>query len=175
MYIIRIPVYPHIRRYLVAQYGPSMYSGDPNYVALLFNGMFITPTKNGVKASASTCDFLGATYDFVISRQNFHCRNRVLAFSAKNLKRFNTAIDKLIRQELFRWCEHPNAPFKERDYNIKAFLDFYGFTEDELPFLNMKRWYFSERRRQNIRLNPFVDHEVRTILDFSYPPSASVS
>ncbi len=174
MYIIRIPVYPHIRRYLVAQYGPRIYSGQPNYVALLFNSIFKVPNKNGTRENPPSA-FLGATYDFHLRRNNFYCRDRVSVFSVQNLKRFNTAIDRLIRQEMFRWCEHPSAPFKETDYNIKAFLDFYGFTEDELPFLNMKRWYFSERRRQNIRLNPFVDHEVRTILDFSYPPSASVS
>lgn len=166
MYIIRIPVYPHIRRYLVAQYGPRIYSGEPNYIALLFNGIFKVPNKNGTRENPPSA-FLGATYDFVTSKNIFHSLDRVTAFSARGVKRFNRAIDKLIRQEMFRWCEHPNAHFKEIDYNIRAFLDYYGFTEDELPFLKTKLWYFRERRLQKTRLNQLVDHEKRPILDFS--------
>ncbi|TXI14826.1 MAG: hypothetical protein E6Q66_04725 [Pedobacter sp.] len=173
MYIIRIPVYPHIRRYLVAQYGPRIYSGEPNYAALLFNGIFKVPTKNGAVDDSSPV-FLGATYDFVISWNNFHARDRAVAFSTRNFKRFNTAIDKLIRQELFKWCEHPNASFKETDHNIRSFLDYYGFSEDELPFLNMKQWYFRERRKQSTRLNPLIDQETQPIFDFSNRVSVSV-
>ncbi len=159
MYIIRIPVYLHVRRYLLAQYGPRIYSGEPNYVALLFNSIFKSPTKDRSINDSPQCTFQGATYDFVLSKNNFHCRDSEVTLSPKKLKQFSTAIDKLIRQELFKWCDHPFVPFKQTDYNIRSFLDYYGFSEDELSFLNMKRWYFFEKKRVITRLNPCVDQE----------------
>jgi len=64
---------------------------------------------------------------------------------------FNESIDLTIKLEMFRWCHHPNAYFKEVDYNIKRFIDFYEFSEDDLTFDNLKRWYYRERQRISSR------------------------
>lgn len=67
--------------------------------------------------------------------------------SNESIKLFNESVDLLIKQDMYRWCCHPNADHKEVDYNIKRFINFYEFQEDDLSFDNLKRWYYRERER----------------------------
>jgi hypothetical protein len=53
------------------------------------------------------------------------------------------------------------------DFNIRRFIDLYGFSEDDLPFENLKRWYFRERERINKRLNARTEHEYAMMLSYA--------
>jgi hypothetical protein len=37
------------------------------------------------------------------------------------------------------------------DQTIREFTALYDFSEDELPFENLKRWYYRERRERELR------------------------
>ncbi|MNL18009.1 hypothetical protein D3C87_1391320 [compost metagenome] len=74
-----------------------------------------------------------------------------LYLSHNKIKKFNTAIDNALREEMYYWCNHPNATDHHTDFNIVRFRDMYNITEDELPFDNLKRWYYRERKRLHDR------------------------
>jgi hypothetical protein len=86
-----------------------------------------------------------------------------------DILKFSQAMDLLIRQEMYRWCQHPNATDHVIDFNIRRFIDLYGFSEDDLPFENLKRWYFRERERINKRLNARTEHEYAMMLSYASP------
>ncbi len=90
--------------------------------------------------------------------------------SNEDLKKFNDAVDDMIHDELYRWCHHPNATDMVVDYNIQRFLDFYGFSEDELPFGNVKRWYYRERERMNDRTKQIEPFTPTVTIEYSEEP-----
>ena len=156
----------HLRRYLEVHYGPCVYIYEHNYVSTLVRSMLKKfDKKDPFKIRISPKMSLGATYDIIIGSHMLHQAGAYL--SEEDIKRFSTSVDLLIRRDLYQWCNHPNATDQVIDYNIRRFLDFYGFAEDDLPFGNMKRWFFRERLRMNMRLNPIVDPEYQLLIDFS--------
>lgn len=60
--------------------------------------------------------------------------------SNASISKFNASVDLIIKKDMYKWCHHPNADFKQVDYNIKRFIDFYGF-DDHSNFDTLKRWY----------------------------------
>ncbi|MFN8406784.1 MAG: hypothetical protein U0X71_04815 [Sphingobacteriaceae bacterium] len=163
---IRIPVYPHVRRYLEVQYGPRVYVYEHNYVSTFIRSMLKKFDKKAPNLPNSSPKMnLGATYDIMIGSNALHQVGAYL--SEEDIRRFSKSIDLLIRRDMYQWCNHPNATDQVIDFNIRRFLDFYGFPEDDLPFANMKRWYYRERLRMNMRLNPIVDQEYQLLIDFS--------
>ncbi len=163
MYIIRIPIYPYIRSYLEVQYGTRICIHDHNYVSSLLRSMLNKfDKKDPTKVKPCQKLNLGATFDFDIGKNTLgtHLTN-------EDIRRFSNAIDLLIRQEMYRWCNHPNATDQVVDYNIRRFIDFYGFAEDDLPFENLKRWYYRERERFNKRSNNRLIEEYRLFLSYA--------
>lgn len=161
--IIRIPVYRHVHRYLQVHHGEHIYASGRNYASVLIRSMLRKfDKKEPWKQRPSDKLQLGATFDVIIGRMGLE---RLGAYiSNEDILKFSKAIDLLIRQEMYRWCQHPNATDHVIDFNIRRFLDFYGFPEDDLPFDNMKRWYFRERERLNQRLNPPIVNRYQLII-----------
>lgn len=164
--IIRIPVAKHIRHYLEVQNGPVIYVSGRNYASTLIRSMLKKFDKNDPsKVRPSQKMNLGATYDINLGKNGLQLLGGYL--SDENIKKFNIVIDAIIRQEMYRWCHHPNATDHIIDFNIRRFIDFYGFAEDDLPFENLKRWYFRERKRLTNRLRGTITGEVQSIINFS--------
>lgn len=144
--ILRITVEPHVALYLRYNFGERMSLSDKNMISLSllpllkpFDKMDPFQLKNQRKES------LGGNYEFYISDNILKKHGGQL--SNESIIAFNEAVDLMVKQEMYRWCNHPNADYKEVDYNIRRFIDFYGFAEDDLTFDNLKRWYYRERQR----------------------------
>lgn len=105
---------------------------------------------------------LGATFDIDIGKNTSGTY-----LSNEDIRRFSNAIDLLIRQEMYRWCNHPNATDQVIDYNIRRFIDLYDFAEDDLPFENLKRWYYRERERRNKRSSDRLVEDYRLFLSYA--------
>ena len=163
--IIRIPVYRHVQRYLQIHHGEYIYSSDRNYASMLVRSMLKKfDKKEPWKQKPSNKLNLGATFDIVIGRTRLEQLGTYI--SNEDILKFSKTIDLLIRQEMYRWCRHPNATDHVIDFNIRRFLDFYNFPEDDLPFDNMKRWYFRERERIDKRLNPPIVEQYQLVFQF---------
>lgn len=163
---IRIPVYKHIRRYLQVQYGNCIYATDRNYASAIIRGMLKKfDKKDPAKVRPSQKLNLGATFDVVIGREGIQRLGGYLTNA--DILKFSHAIDLIIRQEMYRWCQHPNATDQVIDFNIRRFIDLYGFSEDDLPFENLKRWYFRERERTNKRLNARIEQDYKMMLSYA--------
>lgn len=144
--LIRITVRPHVRRYLTVQFGPMLYISDGNYAAALLRALFEPFAKDDPgKVRPSLKHSLGATYDVCMGETGLRRYGGFL--STEKLKLFSETLDLMIKQEMYRWCHHPNAPDEKVDFNIRRFQAYYGFDEDDLSFDNLKRWYYRERQR----------------------------
>lgn len=93
-------------------------------------------------------------------------RKRGLYWSQQKIKHFNESVDDMLREEMYRWCSHPNATDHVVDFQIVRFRDQHNITEDELPFENLKRWYYRERQRLHDRANSQVEHAAQ--LELAY-------
>ncbi len=89
-----------------------------------------------------------------------------LFLSQEKIKKFNENVDDAFREEMYRWCKHPNATDFHVDYQIVRFRDMYSVTEDELPFENLKRWYYRERIRLDDRAKVDVERPAQLILSY---------
>lgn len=146
---ILLPVRAHIKRYLTIQYGPELCMSDRGMVSFLLFNMLERHKKSDpstVKPSQKMIDnqkyfgypvFIGDGFE----------KARGLYLSNKKIEQFNDSVDDMIREEMYRWCQHPGSIDHKVDYDIVRFRDMYGITEDELPFENLKRWYYRNRER----------------------------
>ena len=150
---IMLPLWPHIKRYIQVQYGREMALSDRGIVSFLLLNMLEIHKKGDpgtIRPNQKLIDdkkyvgypvFIGDSYE----------ASRGLYLSRKKIIDFNEAIDDLFREEMYRWCNHPGSVDGKVDFDIVRFRDFYGITEDELPFDNLKRWYYRERERLHKR------------------------
>lgn len=146
---ILLPLWPHVKRYLTVQYGPEMAISERGMPSLLLASLLEKHKKNDpstVRPNQKLIDgkkfigypvFVGDSYE----------QKRGLYLSAIKIKQFNEAVDDMFREEMYRWCNHPNSTDGTVDFDIYRFRDFYGISEDEMPFDNLKRWYYRERIR----------------------------
>jgi hypothetical protein len=165
---ILLPVLPHIKKYLQIQYGKEMAVSDRGVVSFLLLNMLEKHHKKDpsqVKPSQKLIDdkkyfgypiYIGDNYE----------RSKGLYLSKSNMIRFNESVDDMLREEMFRFCKNPGYNIFEVDKNIVCFRDFYGITEDELPFENLKRWYYRERARLEDRAKVEIQYEPQLILSF---------
>lgn len=144
--ILRITVEPHVGVYLRFHFGERMSLSDKNIVSLTLLPLLMPFDKlDPFQLKNQRKESLGDFYEVYISdnilkKYGGHLTN-------ESIIGFNESIDLLIKQEMYRWCQHPNAHHKEVDYNIKRFINYYEFAEDDLTFDNLKRWYYRERQR----------------------------
>lgn len=146
MNLLQITVEPHVGIYLRHHFGDRILLSERNMITSIIRSLLepFKITDPGIlkgQRKESLGDHI-AVYisDHLMRKHGANMDNEAITL-------FNSSIDLLIKQEMYRWCHHPNADFKQVDYNIKRFINFYGFAEDDLTFDNLKRWYYRERER----------------------------
>lgn len=164
---ILLPVRPHIKKYLEIQFGRTLVVSSRGCIPHLIYLMLEQHKKEDpalVKPSQRLIDdkeYFG--YPVYVGSHIAKTRGRYL--SQDNILRFNDDMDDKMREEMVRWLHHPNATDAVIDFNIIRFRDWYGITEDELPFENLKRWYYRNRKRQE-KKNRMPEPEPQLILTF---------
>jgi len=154
---ILLPVRPYIFRYLTIQYGKELCLSDRGMVSFLLFNMLEKHKKQDpstVRPNQKMID--GIKYvGYAIFIGDIYEAARGLYISPKKIQLFNESVDDMIREEMYRWCVHPGlkdgATDAIVDFNIHRFRDMYGITEDELPFDNLKRWFYRNRERLDQR------------------------
>lgn len=166
---ILLPVKAHIKKYLEHTHGKQMEVCDRGYAPFLLLNLlekFKKQDPGMVRPGQKIIDqkkyfgypiFIGSKYE--TSKGTF--------ISKFNIDKFNDSIDDLLREEMFRFCNHPNADDSVVDFNIQRFREIYSITEDELPFDNLKRWYYRERERITGRKNNQPPFEPQYELSFN--------
>jgi hypothetical protein len=175
--IIRLPVKPFIKKYLNRQFGKELKLSDPNFFSGLIKGNLKKFEKGNPIVQRNNnklidgINFLG--YDIFIGEGIYRERGAFIA--TKDILFINEAIDNLICRSMYDWIYSPASPHKEVDYNIIAFRDMYDISEDELPFDNLKRWFYRERIRMQQRADYLIpDRENQLIIDFKYDPEKPI-
>ncbi len=104
-----------------------------------------------------------------------HYKTHGAFISKENINRFNTVMNRLICEEMYRTIHlHPDPTDHVVDYNIRRFQDWYGFSEDEMSFDNLKRWYYRERVRIQERLSYKPDHDPQFTIEWGYTEDPDV-
>lgn len=166
MNLLQITVEPHVAIYLRHHFGRRIHLSDNNIVTLVLKPLlepFDKTDPSRVKRQRK--EELGDMIEVYIS--DLMIRKYGAYLSNEAIRNFNESVDLFVKQEMWRWCHHPNAHHKEVDYNIRRFIDFYGFAEDDLTFDNLKRWYYRERERIRLRKqkeDPAVDLIIPAVL-----------
>lgn len=144
--IVRITVRPHVKKYLVHHFGETLMINDHNYPAILLRALFQPFDKvDPALVRPSLKESLGEFYDIAMGETGLRRYGGYL--SNDQIKGFDKAIDLLIKQEMYRWCQHPNRKDEVVDFNIKRFRVYYDFQDEDLTFDNLKRWYYREGER----------------------------
>ncbi len=150
---ILLPVWPHIKKYLEIQYGKEMDLHDRGVVSFLLLNMLEKHKKADpatIRPSQKLID--GKNYfAYPVFIGDKIEKSHGLYLSKEKIKKFNDSVDDALREEMFWWCQHPGSIDHIVDFDIIRFRDKYGITEDELPFDNLKRWYYRNRERLNDR------------------------
>ncbi len=170
---ILIPVRKHIEKYLTIQHGRQLVISSRGYMPLLLMRMLQKHDKQDpglVRPSQKLIDHkIYFPYPVYIGSSYFKTKGSYI--SQEDLLRFNDAVHDMICEEMYRWCGHaiygdPNTIDSVVDYNIRRFQDWYGFTEEDLPFDNLKRWYYRERERIEKRKNAEEPFDPQLTLTF---------
>lgn len=144
--LIRITVQPHVGAYLRLHFGDRMSLSDKNLICMALRNLLEPFDKlDPFQIKGQRKEALGDFFEVYISDNLLRKLGGHL--SNESIMAFNESVDLIIKQDMYRWCQHPNADHKQVDYNIKRFIAFYGFAEDDLTFDNLKRWYYRERER----------------------------
>jgi hypothetical protein len=175
--IIRLPLKPFIAKFVTRQFGPQLKVTDHNYFSMLVTAMLRKFEKGNPviqRPNSKIIDgvnFVG--YDIFIGDGVFNKRGAFI--SAEDILKLNESMDNMICRTMYDWIYSPVATHKEVDYNIKAFRDMYDITEDELPFDNVKRWFYRERQRMEKRKNQVLENKDQIVIDFKYDPVNDVA
>src|SRR5690606_31658269 len=128
--IVRITVRSHVKKYLVHHFGEPLMIRDRNYASTLLRQLFQPFSKEDPsQVRPSTKESLGEMYNVSMGETGLRQFGGFL--SSEALRDFSKSIDLLIKQEMYRWCQHPNATDEVVDFNIRRFQDYYEFEEDE--------------------------------------------
>lgn len=143
---VRITVLKCVQLFLRHHYGDRLILSEEDYPSVILRQMFEKFNKQDpAQVKPSLKLNLGGYIDVFIGKREFEKYGAFI--SNKKIRVFSEMICAAIRQELYRWCHHPNATDEVIDYNIRRFQDFYGFDEDDMSFDALKRWYYRERQR----------------------------
>lgn len=148
--LIRVSVYPYIRKHLLYHYSEPFFVTERGYVpGFLENALEpvtkVDPAKVKKKDKVEYGEFIG----FYVGAATVRKRGNVV--SSHNVKLFNEVMADLIHEEMYRFITQLKTLGCQVDDSIRSFQAMYNFTEDELPFENLKRWYYRERERINMR------------------------
>lgn len=164
--IIRLPIKPGIKKFLIAQFGENMFLTEKNYFCMMVVSMLEKFEKgNPVVQRPNNKMIDGDKYvGYNVQLSDYLLNKKGGYISNENIRLLNEALENMIRRQMYDWIQSPAKTHKEVDYNIHAFRDLYGIFEDEMPFDNLKRWYYRERERRDKYKSPKVD----TILVIEY-------
>ena len=144
--IIQLTVEPHVETYITTAFGKQLELSDNNQITVLLKNLMEPFCKSDPgKIRPSKKYSLGGHIDIFVS--DYLLKKHGGYISDDNIKSFSKAVDLIIKQNMYSWCHSHNRPDEYVDYNIKRFINFYGFSEDDLSFDNCKRWYYRERER----------------------------
>lgn len=178
MNLIQITVAPHVSQYIRHHFGDRVLLSDQNLITSILKSLLkpFDKVDPGILKSQKK-DSLGAFIEVYVS--DHFLRKYGGSLNNEAILSFNKSIDQIIKQEMYRWCHHPNSYHKEVDYNIKAFIAFYDFQDEDLSFDNLKRWYYRERerigKRKVDRLASYVPELTIPLLLCYHEPSRSIS
>ena len=166
---ILLPVKAHIKKYLEHTHGKQMEVCDRGYAPFLLLSLLEKHKKKDpgkVRPGQKLIDNLKYFgYPIYVGPKYEDIKGTYI--SNFNIFRFNDCLDDLIREEMYRYVNHPNATDDVVDFNILRFRDLYNISEDDLPFDNLKRWYYRERERITGRKNNAAPFEPQYTLSFS--------
>lgn len=169
---VLIPVRKHIQKYLTIHFGQIMNVSDTSPVAALLLNMLRQCDKLDpalIRPSTKMIDQV-KYFGFPVYIGAYYYNNNGAYISKDNVNRFNKIMNRLICEEMYRTIHlHPDPTDHVVDYNIRRFQDWYGFSEDEMSFDNLKRWYYRERIRIKDRLTFKPDVEPQLTIEWGYP------
>jgi len=164
-YLIRLSVYPYVRKYLLFHYSEPFFVTERGFApAFIYNALEpITKVNAGdfrKKDKVMYGDFVG----FLVGEGTG--RKKGIHISSNNVKLFNDVVLDVIHDEMFKLITSLKKAGYQVDDTIREFQAMYGFTEDELPFENLKRWYYRERIRHENREDERRSIEPQFTLNF---------
>jgi hypothetical protein len=149
-YLIRISVFPYIRKFLMYHYGETFFVTDRGYIP----GFVLNALERPVKVDPAAFkkkdkiiygEFIGVQVGASTARKKGNM------ISGENVKLFNEVVHDLIHEQMYQYVSLLNKTGCQVDDSIRNFQEAMGFTEDELPFENLKRWFYRERKRLELR------------------------
>lgn len=104
----------------------------------------------------------GEYFGFAINQNTIKTQGENI--DSDNVRRINEVISDIIHEEMYRMITHREGKFVQVDAAIREFQAMYNFSEDELPFDNLKRWYYRERKSREERRLQFLETEPEFVL-----------
>ncbi|MDB4919833.1 hypothetical protein [Mucilaginibacter sp.] len=163
--LIRLSVYPYIRKYLLYHYSEPFFVTELGYIPSYLENCLehvtkVNPATYRKKDKVIYGDFVGIMIgEGTIRKHGCH-------ISGENVKKFNATVQDLIHEEMFRLITQLKQAGYQVDDTIREFQRMYGFSEDELPFDNLKRWYYRERERIEQRAGKRIEVHPQYVLNF---------
>ena len=166
--LIRLSVYPHIRKYLLFHHSEKLFNGNDLGFIKFFILNCLQPMPKVDPATWQKPERIdhGATFDIALSDDGMRKYGNYV--SSADVKRFNQAVADMIHDEMYRMVILLTEGGLNVDQAIRKFQSFYKFSEDDLPFENLKKWYYRERRRVQMRLVHNADPEPQQGLVLTY-------
>ncbi len=174
--LIKLTVKPHVETYIKVMYNCSpLVLSENNQITLLLKNLFEPFCKSEPsRIRPSRKHSLGGEIEIYVS--DGLLRKYGGYISDENIKSFSEAVDLMIKQNMYSWCHAHNKPDDYVDYNIKRFINFFEFSEDDLTFDNLKRWYYRERERlgkRKVDLKPIELTFSLLLTDQDHPKESS--
>jgi hypothetical protein len=149
-YLIRISVHPYLRKYLLHHFSEPFFVTEPGYIpAFIYNALEPMP-KVAAGAIVKKDKIIYGDFIGVMVGEGT-LRKKGSLVSSDNVKRFNTVVQDILHDEMFNLITQLKKAGYQVDDTIREFQAMYAFSEDELPFENLKRWYYRERKRRDDR------------------------
>lgn len=163
--MIRLSVYPYIRKYLLHHYSEPFFVTERGYIpSFLESSLEPMPKLDPATIPKTKKILYGEFFSFCLSEYTVKTKGCYL--SSKKVKRINEVISDLIHEEMYRMITQATGRFQV-DQTIRDFQRIYDFSEDELPFDNLKRWYYRERENIQARRAARPAVEAKVILTLS--------
>jgi hypothetical protein len=150
-YLIRISVHPYIRKYILFHYGETFFVTERGFIPSYIENALEKPTKINNPSDLKKVIKIdhGAFIGVYVGEGTRKIHGS--SISGASVKRFNEVVSDLIHEEMYRLIQQLSQANYQVDQTIREFQKMYKFSEDELPFENLKRWYYRERARLDLR------------------------
>lgn len=164
-YLIRISVHPYIRKYLLHHFSEPFFVTEPGYVpGFIYNALEPMTKVNAAEFRKKDRILYGDFIGILVGEGTL--RKKGALISSDNVKRFNTVVQDILHDEMYNLIHQLKKAGYQVDDTIREFQLMYAFTEDELPFENLKRWYYRERKRRDDRAKSRKTEEPQFTLNF---------